>query len=62
MSLEDAREKTEQWRRDYNQSLPHSSLGNITPEELARCGVDLEPRLETVLETNKNDSQNIFLT
>ena len=23
----------EAWRRDYNGSRPHSSLGNLTPEE-----------------------------
>ena len=33
MSLEDAREKTEQWRRDYNQNRPHSSLGDLTPQQ-----------------------------
>ncbi|MBU6429464.1 MAG: integrase core domain-containing protein [Cyanobacteria bacterium REEB65] len=26
----------EQWRQDYNQVRPHSSLGNLTPEEFAR--------------------------
>ena len=62
MSLEDAREKTEQWRRDYNQSRPHSSLGNVTPEEFAVSGANPEPLPDTVTETNKNDSQNIFLT
>jgi putative transposase len=35
MSLDDAREKVESWRRDYNEERPHSSLGNATPEEFA---------------------------
>ncbi len=34
-SLDDAREKIEAWRRDYNQVRPHSALGYQTPEEFA---------------------------
>ena len=33
VSLQDAREKIEAWRRDYNEVRPHSALGNRTPEE-----------------------------
>ena len=33
LSLEDAREKIEAWRREYNSERPHSSLGNRTPDE-----------------------------
>lgn len=33
LSLEDAREKIEAWRRDYNDFRPHSALGNMTPSE-----------------------------
>lgn len=36
LSLDDARQKIEQWRRDYNRYRPHSSLGNKTPEEFVR--------------------------
>ena len=36
MSLRHARALIEQWRQDYNQVRPHSSLGNLTPEEFAR--------------------------
>lgn len=36
LSLADAQEKVESWRRDYNGNRPHSSLGNKTPEEFAR--------------------------
>jgi putative transposase len=36
LSLEDAREKIEAWRIDYNAHRPHSSLGNLTPIEFAR--------------------------
>ena len=35
LSLDDAREKVEAWRRDYNEQRPHSALGNATPEEYA---------------------------
>ena len=35
LSLEDAREKIESWRRHYNGERPHGSLGNLTPEEFA---------------------------
>ena len=36
LSMEDAREKVEAWRRDYNEHRPHSSLGNVSPAEFAR--------------------------
>jgi putative transposase len=35
LSLVDAREKLEAWRRDYNEHRPHSSIGNLTPIEFA---------------------------
>ncbi len=38
LSLDDAQEKIEGWRQDYNRTRPHSSLGNLTPNEFAiRC-------------------------
>ena len=36
MSLEDARDKVERWRRDYNEFRPHSALTYLTPAEFAR--------------------------
>jgi len=36
LTLEDAAEKIESWRRDYNEHRPHSSLGNVAPAEFAR--------------------------
>ena len=33
LSLEDARDKIEIWRRDYNEWRPHSSLDNLTPSQ-----------------------------
>jgi putative transposase len=35
LSLEDARTKIEAWRRDYNESRPHTALGWKTPNEYA---------------------------
>ena len=31
MSLDDARSKLEEWRRDYNEVRPHSAIGNKPP-------------------------------
>jgi len=35
LSMEDAREKIEKWRMDYNEFRPHRSLGNLTPRQFA---------------------------
>ena len=35
LSLEDAREKAEAWRQEYNCTRPHGALGNLAPEEFA---------------------------
>lgn len=35
-SIEDARNKIEAWRVDYNHRRPHSSLGHLTPNEYAQ--------------------------
>ncbi len=35
LSLEDARAKIEAWRRDFNETRPHTSLGFRTPAEFA---------------------------
>ncbi|MDR6735811.1 putative transposase [Sphingobacterium sp. 2149] len=32
LSLEDAKEKIEIWREEYNTFRPHSCLGDMTPE------------------------------
>ena len=36
MSIEDAKEKIENWRKDYNGFRPHSSLDDMTPDEFAK--------------------------
>ncbi|MBN1369256.1 MAG: transposase [Dehalococcoidaceae bacterium] len=35
LSLENAREKIEDWRQHYNRERPHGSLGNIPDVEFA---------------------------
>lgn len=40
LTLEHARRITEEWRIDYNNARPHSSLGNLTPEEFIRQKVE----------------------
>lgn len=35
LSLEEAKEIIEKWRNHYNEKRPHSSLGGLTPNELA---------------------------
>lgn len=32
-NIQDAKQKLEAWRKDYNQNRPHSALGNLTPAE-----------------------------
>lgn len=34
LSLQDAKEKIEQWRTEYNDYRPHSSLNGLTPSEM----------------------------
>ncbi len=46
LSLEDAREKIEEWRRDFNEWRPHSSLDNLTPRQYLER---LETRSESEL-------------
>ena len=38
LALEDAKEKIEAWRCDYNDHRPHSALGNLAPKEFASSG------------------------
>ena len=35
LSLADAQEKIEDWRRYYNGERPHGALGNLAPETFA---------------------------
>ena len=42
-SLAEARRVLEAWRRDYNESRPHSALNELTPAEYARKIKEMEP-------------------
>ena len=35
LSLVDAQQKSDEWRQDYNEWRPHSSLGDVPPAEFA---------------------------
>ena len=39
LSLEDAREKVESWRRYYNAERPHGALGDRSPQEFALASI-----------------------
>jgi putative transposase len=39
LSFEDARDKIEAWRQDYNAFRPHSSLDNLTPADFANLQI-----------------------
>ena len=41
VSIADAQAKIEAWRVDYNDRRPHSSLGDLTPNEYVRQGQEL---------------------
>jgi len=52
LSLEDAQEKIEHWRQEYNHFRPHSSLNNLTLAEFVRShqkGSDLSFSLVRIL-------------
>ena len=38
VSIDDARQRIEAWRIDYNEHRPHGSLGHLTPSEFAKAG------------------------
>lgn len=44
LSLIDARARAAHWQRDYNTNHPHSSLGNLAPEEFARRATNTTPQ------------------
>jgi putative transposase len=47
LSMEDAQEKIEKWRRDYNDFRPHSSLGDLTPQQFVAKYKDSERSRKT---------------
>jgi putative transposase len=47
LSMEDAKEKIEAWRQEYNGFRPHSSLGDRTPEEWLKENI-VKPEFSTL--------------
>jgi len=45
-SLEDARDKLEQWREDYNHHRPHSALANLPPAAFAARAMRIKHQKE----------------
>jgi putative transposase len=43
LTMAHARRVIERWRIEYNTERPHSSLGDLTPEEFAKNGLELLP-------------------
>lgn len=41
-SLQDAKEKIEAWRNDYNENRPHSGINNLTPKEFSMLSEERE--------------------
>ncbi len=62
LSLEDAGDKIEEWRQDYNENRPHSSLGNIPPEEYVALNRLKETGMIRASEAVKNDLHILKLT
>jgi putative transposase len=63
INLQDARNKIESWRMDYNHVRPHSSLGQETPAEFARQFSELRSppapfALKTVVAMDKGTMVN----
>jgi putative transposase len=48
VSIDEARSKLDEWRSDYNRHRPHSSLGNLAPEEFAARHRARDPDPESV--------------
>ena len=42
-SIDQARQKIEAWRIDYNEERPHGALGHLTPSEFAKTGQKAAP-------------------
>src|SRR5690606_17643145 len=49
LSLIDAKRTIEDWRRDYNDFRPHSSLGGLTPSEFGGNQSGAEKQLSTTI-------------
>ncbi len=48
LNMNDARQKIEHWRQEYNNERPHSSLGYRTPEEFGRTCSEPTSRMDAI--------------
>ncbi len=63
MSLGEARQTIEVWRRDYNEVRPHSALGNRTPREFTvRAAALRSPTAPSEPQRGKDENQPLELT
>ena len=51
MSIPDAQQKLEPWRRDYNEQRPHCAIGNNTPISLVFSDFVTSPKSENQIES-----------
>jgi len=61
LSLKDAKDKIEAWRKDYNEYRPHSSLNQLTPSEFIEQRLVQEP-LNSPLSGTPSSDPMIFAT
>lgn len=61
LTLDDARETIENWRLDYNQVRPHSSLGYLTPEEFRMGYANVESKTRFPHSHNPDGGETISL-
>jgi putative transposase len=54
MDLKHARNVIEEWRRDYNEIRPHSSLDNRTPAEYAKATAGFERQVQLIVGEGHN--------
>ncbi len=59
LSLEDACEKLDRWRRHYNEERPHSAIGNIPPIMLANPTGDTSPPVPGQAENSRPERSKV---
>jgi putative transposase len=55
LTMAHARRAIEAWRIEYNTERPHSSLGNLTPEEYAKNGLSRSKREDLLTSDSSSD-------
>lgn len=62
VSLGEARQIIEDWRRDYNEVRPHTALANRTPREFSGSGASLPPAAPECHTKPKTYPETLLLT